>query len=157
MSWCNRKIQLQDIAVQLVVPHPCQQLGSQETWHPGEDGQQHQHNQQRQQQRRMQAYRQQHLRVGNLHTHACVPAKCLSVHVCLCACVCACRHEQPTNRASVAPGPGEYPARSCLSASGKTIATRLTPSSYRQQQQIPGPAEYEVFDSTIGVAGKLHM
>jgi hypothetical protein len=44
-----------------------------------------------------------------------------------------------------------------LGGPAKTIAMRLTPSSYRQQEQNPGPAEYEVFDTTIGVAGKLHM
>lgn len=66
------------------------------------------------------------------------------------------RHEQPINKAAVAPGPGEYPLPSSLGGRSHSIAKRLTPSSSRQQEQLPGPAEYEVFDSTIGVAGKLH-
>lgn len=67
------------------------------------------------------------------------------------------RHEQTITRVSASPGPGEYKVRSSLGGPAKTIATKLTPPSYTQQEQNPGPAEYEVFDSTIGVAGKLHM
>jgi hypothetical protein len=57
----------------------------------------------------------------------------------------------------VAPGPGEYKLPSSLGGPSHTIATHTRPSSSRQQQQAPGPAEYEVFESTIGVAGKLHL
>jgi hypothetical protein len=51
------------------------------------------------------------------------------------------------------PGPGEFKLRSTLGGPAHTIATKLKPS--KAQDQAPGPAAYEVFDSTIGTAGKL--
>lgn len=56
----------------------------------------------------------------------------------------------------MAPGPGEYKLPSSLGGRVHSIAGRLTPSNQRAQEQLPGPADYEVFDSTIGVGGKLH-
>eukprot|EP00878_Enallax_costatus_P046577 GHUV01056767.1.p1 GENE.GHUV01056767.1~~GHUV01056767.1.p1 ORF type:complete len:149 (-),score=38.29 GHUV01056767.1:283-729(-) len=51
------------------------------------------------------------------------------------------------------PGPGEYKLPSTLKGPAITMGQKLnTDSKYKQQQ--PGPGNYDVHESTIGVAGK---
>jgi hypothetical protein len=67
--------------------------------------------------------------------------------------VCVYRHEVVHTYASVSPGPGEYRALGSINTKGKgiTMGQRL---KQKDSEVLPGPADYDLQESTLGVAAR---
>eukprot|EP00877_Chromochloris_zofingiensis_P006126 jgi/Chrzof1/1767/Cz10g20120.t1 len=61
------------------------------------------------------------------------------------------RHPQHVDKALSAPGPGEYKLATTLAGPKFSIGAKLKGS--KPHEAMPGPADYEVHESTIGIAG----